>query len=159
MLTNLITDRTAADVAAFVRLRDKGWDRMTVEEREQWTNGMKGAYNTTDLNRVCAALNYVRDVLAELGYLRSNEFSLRTDWTTGEIITADFFNAYLGAVERIRGALVQYDTTPQTPVNVGSLNYKEANDIEKIIIDMHNVSQLLVQTKNIYSGDLYCGEI
>lgn len=159
MLTNLIIDRTAADVAAFVRLRDKGWDGMTVAEREQWTTGMKGAYNTSDLNRVCSALNYMRDVLAELGYLRSNEFSLRTNWIIGEIITADFFNAYLEIVEIIRGALVQYDTTPQTPVNVGGLNYKEANDIEKIIIDMHNISRLLIQTKNIYSGDLYCGEI
>ena len=103
MLTNLITDRTAADVAAFIRLRDKGWDNMTTAEREQWTAGMKGAYNASDLNRVCSALNYMRDILAEAGYLSGREFSLKTNWTTGEVITADFFDSYINAVETVRG--------------------------------------------------------
>ena len=159
MLTNLITDRTAADVAAFIRLRDKGWDNMTTAEREQWTDGMKGAYNASDINRVCSALNYIRDILTEAGYLSGREFSLKTNWTTGEVITADFFNSYINAVEIVRGALVQIDTTPKTPVNVGSLDYKDANNIEKILIDMYDIYQLMMQTKNIYCGDIYCGEI
>ena len=159
MLENLITDRTAADVAAFIRLRDKGWDNMTTAEREQWTAGMKGAYNASDLNRVCSALNYMRDILTETGYLSGREFSLKTNWTTGEVITADFFNSYINAVETVRGALVHFDTTPQTPVNVGSLDYKDANNIEKILIDMYDIYQLMMQTKNIYCGDIYGGEI
>ena len=159
MLTNLITDRTAADVAAFIRLRDKGWDNMTTAEREQWTAGMKGAYNASDLNRVCSALNYMRDILAEAGYLSGREFSLKTNWTTGEVITADFFDSYINAVETVRGALVQFDTTPQSPVNVGGLDYKDANNIEKILIDMYDIYQLMMQTKNIYCGDIYGGEI
>ena len=159
MFTNLITDRTAADVAAVIRLRDKGWDGMTDAEREQWTSGMKGAYNASDLNRVCNALNDVRDILTEVGYLSGREFQLKTSWTTGEIITADFFDVYIYAVETVRGALALFDTTPQTPNNVGSLNYKEANDIEKILIDVYNIYQLLIQTKNIYCGEIYGGEI
>ena len=159
MLINLITDRTAADVAAFIRLRDKGWDNMTAAEREQWTAGMKGAYNVSDLNRVCSALNYMRDMLADVGYLSGREFFLKTNWQTGEIITADFFESYINAVEAVRGALVRFDTTPQAPANVGSLDYKEANNIEKILIDMYDIYQLLIQTKNIYCGELYCGEL
>lgn len=159
MFGNLITDRTAADVAAFVHLRDKGWDNMTDAEREQWTAGMKGAYNASDLNRVCNALNYMRDILVDAGYLSGREFFLKADWTTGEVITAQFFSEYISAVETVRGALAQFSTTPQTPADVGSLDYKDANDIEKILIDMYDISQLLTQTKNIYCGELYGGEI
>lgn len=159
MFTNLITDRTAADVAAFIRLRDKGWDKMTPAEREQWTAGMKGAYNTSDLNRVYSALGVLRDILMETGYLSGREFFPKTDWQMGDIITYIDLREYLTAVESVRNALAQFETTPEAPANVGSLDYKEANHIEQILIDIYDISQLLIRTKNLYCGELYCGEI
>lgn len=54
VLDTLITDRTQADVTRWKTLHDKGWFRMSPEEKVEWSSGLKGTYNATDLNRVTA---------------------------------------------------------------------------------------------------------
>ena len=158
MLENLITDRTTADLQRWRTLRDKGIENMTASELAEWTAGMKGAYNISDLNRVSAALHYVRDRLIEAGYIGANHFVLRTDWKTSDIPTTSDFSLYITAVEMVRAAMTQYRTTPLTPQDTGSLDIEGANNIEKIIID---IDELLtkMQAARFYGGDLYGGEI
>lgn len=158
MLSNLITDRTSEDVQRFLLLRDKGVDNMTASELEEWNGGLKGAYNISDLNRVGAALNYVKDRLTDAGYLGGNEFAMRTDWNTGDIVTGKDFAEYLGAVASVRNAMTQYNTTPPAPENIGSLDFQDANDIEKILIDIDKLITLMLASR-YYMGELYSGEI
>ena len=68
VLDTLITDRTQADVTRWQTLHDKGWSGMTTEEKTEWLAGMKGSYNAADLNRVTAAMEYLRDRLEGYGY-------------------------------------------------------------------------------------------
>ena len=63
IIDTLVIDRTPADVARVHELAVKGYAGMTVAELAEWLAGMKGAYNAVDLNRVGAALNYLRDLL------------------------------------------------------------------------------------------------
>lgn len=158
MFESLITDRTGKDVYDFMRLREKGWNKMTTAEREQWSAGMKGAYNASDLNRVYSALGYLREILISAGYLSGREFFVKTDWAEGEVITYIDLREYLTAVEAVRNAMTQFETTPPTPANIGSLNYQDANDIEKILIDIHEIAKLMIASEYNYCGELYCGE-
>ena len=158
MLENLITDRTVADFQRWRTLRDKGMQNMTAEELAEWKAGMKGAYNVSDLNRVCAALNYVRDRLIDAGYIGGNYFVLRTDWKQSDILTASDFSLLIFAVEMIRAAMTQYRTTPATPQDTGSLDIEGANNIEKIILDIDELINKM-QAARFYGGDLYSGEI
>ena len=158
MFDNLITDRTILDYARWRELRDKGHENMTEAERAEWRSDMKGAYNASDLNRVGGVLNYLRDRLTAAGYLGGNEFSMRVDWAAGEIPTAEQFTAYLGAVETVRAALSQKDTTPPTPADTGSLDYIGANNIESILIDIDEVITKM-RAARFFFGDLFCGEI
>lgn len=158
MLSNLITDRTSEDVQRFLYLRDKGINNMTASELEEWNGGLKGAYNTADLNRVGAALNYVKDRLTAAGYLGGNEFYLRTDWDTSEIVTAKYFSEYLGAVRYVRDVMTQYSTTPPAPVDTGSLDYQGANDIEKILLDIDELITKMFAAR-YFCGELFSGEI
>lgn len=159
MLENLITDRTEADVLRWKALRDKGWANMTETERAEWSAGLKGAYNATDLNRVGEALNYLRDELTEAGYIVGTPFTMPTTWNNTHIPTSASFAEYLRAVEFIRSQVVQKATTPTTPMNTGSLDYQGANDIEQILIDIYENIQLMLASTRYYSGDLYSGEI
>lgn len=158
MLENLITDRTAADFQRWLTLRDKGVQNMTAEELAEWESGMKGAYNASDLNRVGEALNYLRDRLTEAGYLGYVEFNVRTDWTEADIPTTAELTAYIKAVETVRVAMTQYQTTPNTPADTGSLDIQGANDIEKILIDIDELITKM-QAARFFGGDLYGGEI
>ena len=158
MINTLVTDRTAADLARWLDLRNKGYANMTEAERTEWDSGMKGAYNASDLNRVGEALNYLRDRLAEASYLSQVAFIAKTDWTATDIPTAsDLFN-YLRYVSVVREALAQFAKTPATPDYTGGLDYQEANDIEKILVD---VDQLItnMQAHRYYCGELFCGEV
>lgn len=154
----LITDRDANDVARWENLRDKGFAQMTTAERTEWAKPMKGAYNYTDLNRVGAALNYVRSRLVEYSYLPANAFTARVDWAVGEIPTLEDLTKYLGYVSTVRQALAQLPTTPPAPPFAWRLNYRDANDIERIIQDVDMLVTNMVSAW-YFSGDLYCGEV
>lgn len=158
MLQNLITDRTLNDFQRWKELRDKGYANMTDAEREEWKTDLKGSYNASDLNRVGAVLNYLRDRLTETAYLTGREFSMREDWQKNEIPSTTAFYEYINAVETIRGAMSFKLTTPPTPENNGSLDYEGANNIEKILID---VDELITNMLNVryFSGDLFSGEL
>lgn len=156
----LVVDRTSEDVDRWKDLRAKGWGKMTEEERAEWDGAqMKGAYNPPyDMNRVGEALNYLRDRLAEAHYFAQSIFNAKTDWTSADIPTASDLTAYLGYVDTIRGALAVFPTTPQTPENTGGLDYQEANNIEKILLDVDKLILNMLAAR-YFCNELYCGEV
>lgn len=161
MLENMVTDRTLAHYLRWKELRDKGWANMTEAEREEWWNGVsvkKGSYGYTDLNRVGAALNYLRERLAVAGYLTGAEFSARENWGVEDVPTADDLTYYLSSVATIRGALATLSTTPAMPPDVCSLDYLGANAIEQILVDVDQLVTNMLAVR-YFCGDLYSGEV
>lgn len=158
--STLITDRTAADVQHWEYLRNKGYANMTELEQAEWLAGtMKGAYNKDDLNRVGEALNYLRDRLNEANYLTyQTTFSAVTNWTVASIPTAEDLTHYLKCVSNVREAMAQFETTPPTPTDTGALNYEEANNIEKILIDIETLINNMIAARH-FCGDIYAGEL
>ena len=155
---NLITDRTQADVDYALALKKRGWGGMTAAERAEWTAGLKGAYNTTDLNRVGEALNFLREALADEGYISPNLFVAKTNWVATDIPTERDLSEYLSFVDSIRNATVQFADTPLTPVYTGTLSYRSANDIEKILLAAEHI---LCNIRNawFFCDDFHCGEV
>ena len=158
-LSGLITNRTAADYDRWKTLRDKGYPNMTAAEKAEWNSAaMKGCYNAGDLNRVGAALNYVRGRLAAAGYIAAGVFTARTDWALGDIPTAADLSYYLGCVAAVRQALALYAATPPAPADCGALSFSEANDIEKIILDADELITNMLAAR-YFCGELYSGEV
>ena len=158
-MRSLVTDRTLVDVLRWRTLRDKGYANMTETERAEWDAGnMKGAYNVSDLNRVGAALNYLRDRLAETSYMSQVAFVAKTSWAVTDIPTASNLSDYLSCVAVIREALAQFATTPATPTNTGGLDYQEANDIEKILVDVDQLITNMLAAR-YFCAELYSGEV
>lgn len=85
IIDTLITDRTQSDITRWRTLHDKGWANMTADEKAEWTAGMKGAYNATDLNRVNDALIYLRDLFGGFGFSADIKLPVITDVTPGTI--------------------------------------------------------------------------
>ena len=132
---SLVTDRTQNDVS----------------------NGTeKGYYNTSDLNRVGAAMVYLRDRLNDNGY--DVDISPNVSWKEVDIPTPDDMTLYLGCLGALRAVIPLPDGTPETPETMENLTYVTANDIEKILKTVDDVL-----TKSItfvwYSGDIYSGEV
>lgn len=156
---NMITDRTINDVDYWRSLKQKGYAAMTDEEKAVWNGGaMKGAYNVSDLNRVGTALNYLRESLADAGYISRHLFVAKTDWVGSDIPTAKDLSDYLFYVAIIRDATVHFPDTPHTPADTGTLNYTSANDIEKILLASEYILEN-IRAIWFFSNDLYCGEV
>lgn len=155
-MLNLITDRTQADVDRVRQLAQKGFGNMTAAEKTEWLNGLKGAYNASDLNRVGAAVAYVAGRLKGYGYAVS--VSPRQDWQVSDIPTQESMTAYLADVAALRAALTVATDTPEVPEDMERLTWQEANDIEQILVD---VDELLTRMAAawFYSGELYAGEV
>lgn len=134
-INSLITDRTQADVG----------------------NGTKkGSYNATDLNRVGNAMNYVASRLVARGFIVS--INPKTDWKEQDWPTPSTMERYLADLEELRGKLALMESTPSVPEDVERLTYVEANNIEKILVD---IDFLLTNAAKAwcYSGDVFSGEV
>lgn len=153
---HLITDRTQFDVDRVSALLKKGWANMTPEERSEWQSGLKGAYNTVDLNRVQSAVRYLADRLAEVGYHLS--LSDARTWTEQDVPTQGDLANYLADVKAIRGAIALLKTTPPAPDTMVGLNYIRANNIEQILWDADMLLSNMIASF-VYSGDIFGGEI
>lgn len=158
-INTLITDRTETDYLHWLELRNKGYFAMTDEQKAEWNaRNMKGAYNARDLNRVGNALNYLRDRLVEAGYLSPYEFTAKTNWTVSGVPTADDLTAYLNFVSIVREAMAHFPNTPSTPTDSGGLDITEANNIEKILIDVDTLINNMLAAR-FFVKDLFAGEI
>lgn len=152
---HLITDRTQFDVDRVNALAKKGWANMTEAEREEWNNGLKGAYNCTDLNRVQSAVRYLQDRFASAGYFV--ELSDAKTWTLQDTPSLDDMAEYLADVRAIRGVLALFETTPNVPDTMVGLTYIKANHIEQILLDVDRLLSNMI-ANFVYSGEIFGGE-
>lgn len=153
----LITDRVQADVERVAYLAGRvSAGTATAAEQTEWASDLKGAYNASDLNRVGAAVAYVAGRLNGYGYTVT--VNPNQDWTGSDIPTEGQMAAYLRDVATLRGAIAVMASTPPTPDSVNNLTWKEANDIERILLD---VDELLTRMAAawFYSGEIWSGEI
>ena len=153
----LITDRVQADVDRVAQLAGRvSAGTATEAEKTEWARDLKGAYNASDLNRVGAAVAYVAGRLNGYGYAVT--VNPKQDWTGSDIPTAGQLAAYLRDVAALRGAIAVMNSTPPTPDSASGLTWREANDIERILLD---VDELLTRMAAawFYSGDLFSNEL
>lgn len=153
----LITDRVQADVDRVAQLAGRvSAGTATEAEQTEWASDLKGAYNASDLNRVGAAVAYVAGRLNGYGYYES--VSPKQDWTASDIPTAEQMATYIQDVAALRGAIAVMASTPPTPDSASKLTWREANDIEKILLDVDELLTRMAATW-FYSGEIWSGEI
>lgn len=142
---NAVTDRTQSDVERVLELLKKGWQSFTQEEKAAWQNGLKGALNKADLERIQNNIQLLSDVL---------ELDLVVD-AIPDIPTVNFYDALTRNVETIRGAYCIHSDTPPTP-NAPLNTYQKWNDIEKILLDVY---EILLNNFSYYCGnEIYAGD-
>lgn len=173
----LITDRTQRHVDRLRELSAKGWQNMSYSEQQEWLHGgdteifwldgeqvrgidgiwyllgfgtNKGAYNIEDYNRVGAAVEYIAERFKALGI--SFTVAPKTDWKRPDIPTPAQQTTYLNNVRTLRGLVSVYPTTPQVPPDMEGLTWQEANEIEKILLDL---DELIIKAQAVYQ---YTGE-
>lgn len=153
----LIYDRSQEDVDRWKELHDKGWAAMNDVERSEWLGFMKGRYTSEDMNRVETAVKSLSARLFELGYLTRPQIT-KTDWGAKSYPLRKDMERYFGNVAEIRAAIPLFPTTPHAPTVNGGLDFKKANDLEKILFDVDQITTVIPKAYH-YAGEIFCGEV
>lgn len=140
-----VTDRSQSDVYRVLELLKKGWKDFSDSEKQEWSAGMKGSLNASDLERIHNNIQLLSDVL-ELN-LAVSEVS--------EFPTVSLFNEIRENTGKIRNAYCIHSTTPIVPDE--PLNtFEKWNDIERILDDVYKI---LLNNFHYYCGtEIYAGE-
>lgn len=154
---DLITDRTQRDVNRWAELKAKGLAAMNEAEKAEWLGLMKGCYNYSDMNRVEEAVAEISERMHEMGYPHE-ELTTKTDWNYWSVPTRTDMIRYFGNVATIRAAIPVYGTTPATPTINNRFNYRRANDLEKILVDVDEILTNIPKAMHC-AGEVFSGEV
>lgn len=140
-----VTDRSQSDVYQVLELLKKGWKDFSDSEKQEWSAGMKGSLNASDLERVQNNIQLLSDVL-ELNLAVSE---------VPEFPTVSLFNEIRENTGKIRNAYCIHSTTPIVP-NEPLNTFEKWNDIERILDDVYKI---LLNNFHYYCGtEIYAGE-
>ncbi len=153
----LVTDRTEADVEYVKTLTGLGIENWTSEELTQFLEGLKGAYNNTDLNRVESAVQYVFNRFVDNGYDYPVP-AIKNTWQITEIMYSDEATRYLDNIRLLRNFITVPDGTPEVVATLSFLTYEEANNLERILEILDQCITYIEQSR-VYSGEIFGGEI
>ena len=148
----MITDRTQTDVDYALLIRNKliQGEPLTPQEQADYMAGLRGAYNISDLNRVESKVEELRNRHIANGY-PVEAIEIKT-WQKGDFLKRTDFEQYLNNLDILKTAYFIKMDTPVTPKVSDWINYKIANDIEKILVDIENI------LNNMIASLLYCGD-
>ncbi len=149
----LVTDRTQADVDGLRALLGKPAEEWTETERMEFYRARaRGAYNYTDLNRVCLAADWLAGWLTRYGY--GVDVSGKRGWTAEDIPTEGQAGRYLDGVKSIQAAL---PVTARPPERMEKLNRDGANAIELALVQADALRPFLDLSYPV-CGEPVCGE-
>ena len=136
---NLIFDRTQADVDYALTLES---------ESVHMDENLRGAYNSSDRNRVASAINFLLDRLRDNGYKLTG--SVKSDWKEGDIVKSSDNEDVIARLKDISRVLPHISL--EIPDDLDYLNWRKANAVERVLFEMfENYDRLL-------DFWLWCGE-
>lgn len=126
-----ITDRSTLDIQKLQEYDEIGYKNLTTEQKNEWLSGMKGALNSSDLNRIESNQQYIFTLL-------SNQYILtfKTNWLMTDFVEDSDENRILMNLKTLMQPF-NFEEEPQVPKK--PLNYFEKiNQIENIILQMYD---------------------
>lgn len=153
----LITDRTESDVERAKELNDRGFGDWTDEEVTEFLNGLKGAYNASDLNRVESAVSYVFGRFAANGYDYPVP-QIKNTWQISEFMDSEETKRYLSNIRQLRARITVPIGTPEVAEDMEQFTFEKANDLERILEILDECISKLEQSF-VYSGEIFGGEL
>lgn len=139
-----VTNRTRADTLAVVELLNKNWEEFTADEQAEFLDGMRGALNAADLERV---QNNIELLLAVM----ESENAVAA---VPEFPNSAFYTNIKENLTAIHDYPLVYKTTPAVP-DLPYDTWDKWNNIEMILKDAFKMVNSFVK---YYCGSIYyCG--
>ena len=131
----VVANRTDEDVEKVKEYDLIGYQNLTEEQKQEWDNGMKGALNYSDLNRIENNIGY----LAERTLISLN---IKTDWDYDDIFDLNNANRILINIQQLcrRFSFIGQPNIPGAPLN----DYRKINYIEDLLFHMYAAVERII---------------
>ena len=120
-MDNLIFDRLSSDVD----------NALNNANSKQY---LKGSYNITDLNRVEQWCEYIKDILYEYG--KKTQLEIKKDWNFRNYPTRTQIDRIRNNIKTLKNLC--YAIKTQEIIYNNTLDFEQANTLEKILYDIDN---------------------
>ena len=155
---NLITDRNQNDVYYFEDLKQEIINRTATPEMwNEWFFEMRGRHTPSHtMNRVAQAVGELADLFNI--FFGTLAVEPKTNWEFRDIPTAAELQRYLDDIRRIHAAIARHVEVPNVPESMDKLNYRQANDIERILqsaVDWLEEYLRVIEYHNIRAGQVF----
>ena len=144
-----VYDRTITDVEAVKALASE--IKSTGIITQEYLDGMKGAVNYIDLNRIETNTQYLSNLLNDNGYT-SVIVTPKTNWVVGDLLTLSEINRIRGNIDILIDSFIAFPELIEIVYN-NTLDYVQMNAIE------FNIYFIKYSFDKIVSGFIYSGEI
>ncbi len=120
-MDDLIYDRSASDVE-------------TALNNPGSSTHLKGSYNYIDLNRIESWCEYLQNILVKYGF--SETLVIKTNWNMKDYPTRKHIDRIRSNIDTLKEFC--YALTTETIIYNNTMNYEQANVLEKILYDINN---------------------
>lgn len=155
MFITAVFDRTEKDVQKVREYREIGYRNLTDEQKKEYNDNLKGAWNCTDMNRLENNIQFLSDLF------KIDGINTKTDWNYTDIASVQDFGRVIDNINKLKSSVkIRSDTpkTPTLPINT----YQKVNDLEKILYDIYYVFQnetaAFARNNETFGAELYCGD-
>lgn len=133
-MSEFIYDRTIEDVMYAINTRAKiatqGFDSLTLEEAADYMDGLKGALNISDLQRIEINTNFIAERLTTSGY--PTEVTAIKTWQRTNMPIASELERIRADVATLRGKLTLRSSVPSIPNTLVPADFNKINILERI---------------------------
>lgn len=152
----MITDRTQADIDKALTYKKLVIANPTGTLPSDFNRVIiRGACNSTMLNRIDTQLVWIKNRLRTYGYSTQIVFSGK-DWSnSNEIVDRVSYELVFKNVKNAKDNFWVYATTPEIPTYL--YGWREANDIEKVLEDITNAIYDMIDCMK-QCNEVTCGE-
>jgi len=158
--TTPIIDRSLSDVESLLLklsiVNTVGWSNLTVEQKNDWLLDNKGAFNSSDNDRVVNNILHLQNLL-NVGFgIVVNLDPMLSGLSKSDYYTLSQFDAIRGNINKLTNASYKYASTPNVNFST-TVNFQIMNDIEKVLFDLKEILEK-IPIGFIYCGSFNCGQ-
>lgn len=155
-----IIDRTLADIDALLAklslVNTLGWSNLSAEQKADWLSDHKGAFNSSDNDRLIANITYLNDLLISDFGIDAGISPMTGGLGKDVYYTLSNFDTIRANINKLTSASYKYATTPNVNFST-TVNYQIMNDLEKILVDLKEILEK-IPIGFVYCGSFSCGQ-
>lgn len=151
----MIFERTQEDVDEAKKIRDEKVKNFKTLSEDEINTLERGFFTINTLNRIEQKQHELYTNLLEYGY--DTSCINKTDWANNDIVVLSVYTRLLNNLDNLKNGFTYLKDGAATPTSM--LDIESMNAVEKILYDIENLMNNMVNSWIYVCDEYYCGGV